>query len=121
MADEHGQLMNMKISWQYYPVFMENINREKRLEIKNTTCSICPISIIRTRIVIQEARLKPFCPHTPVNPHIPHKERTNNLTPNIQTSPLVIFLRKEKRLNSSQITETNLERNWNLPAYLCWT
>ena len=60
----------------------------KRLE--SLTSSVCPIPIVRTRIVIQEARLKPFRPHTPVNPHISYKKGTYNLTGKIPNALISI-------------------------------
>jgi hypothetical protein len=59
-----------------------NENLKRSLEI---TCSIGPITIIGTRVIIQKACLKPFSSHAPVNTHISNEKGTYNLYNNRPT------------------------------------
>lgn len=44
------------------------------------TGTISPISVVRTRIIVKEARLKPFSSHTPVKAHVTDKKGAHDLT-----------------------------------------
>ena len=75
---------------------------KRSLEI---TCSIGPITIIGTRVIIQKACLKPFSSHAPVNTHISNEKGTYNLYNNRK---LLVIIKTNPRLAGNHNIKTKI-------------
>ena len=74
-------------SCQYFSKIQLNVYMSSQFEVskmvmghkETLTCSICPIAIIRSRVIIQKACFKPFSSHSPVDTHVQDQKRADNL------------------------------------------